>query len=201
MPIDIIRNLLFIHIPKTGGSSVESALNLHPNQVDDAHEFLSGTKDHLQHLTFSEISDRLEYDVVLKCKPFCIIRNPLHRFYSEYKWRVKIKHPIVADKSIAEFAEYLYMRKLNNTLKNECHFRFQSDYFFNDVGAIDTIKVFKLEDGMDKVEDWLLAECDISVRIPHINKDTSKASDCSDYVDGLVKEIYKEDAIKLGYVL
>lgn len=199
MPVDISKKLFFIHIPKTGGSSVEKALHLHPHQVSDAEEFLSGTNKHLQHLTYNEASKRIKTEVFQKLNSFCIVRNPVDRFYSEFNWRKKIKHPLVNDMSVLDFAEYLMQMKLSEKLEYECHFRLQSDYFYNENQRINSVKVFRLENGMNEVKEWLYGTLNIDIDIPHENKTNSKSNLKSQYIDDLVKEIYKDDFEKLGY--
>lgn len=200
MPIHIEKEILFIHIPKTGGSSVEKALGLHPHQVLDAYDFLSGTGKHLQHLTYSEIKLRVDTQILERMNMFCIVRNPIERFYFEYHWRLKIKHKVVENLSIEEFAQYLLQLKKNNKLSQECHYRLQSDYFYEKESVHKDIKIFRLEDGMQNVEDWLNVLLDEKIKIKHDNK-TKKGTKPSSSLHSLIKDIYLEDFIKLGYGL
>lgn len=93
MPCTSDRNLLFIHIPKTGGTSVEKALGLFGDwQLEDqshlfgliqspqllAHGWGSAF---LQHLTWFEIQQEWNFDRAL-C--FSVVRNPWARFASVY---------------------------------------------------------------------------------------------------------------------
>jgi len=201
MPIDLKRQLLFIHIPKTGGSSVERALNLHPHQVSDPVEYLSGTGKHLQHLTYAQIL-KLKKDSELKiCNKFCIIRNPVDRFGSEFRWRKKINHPLTRDMDELAFSMYLLDLKNKGELHKECHFRFQSDYFYVADKPSSDIKVFRLEDGMNLVEDWINRTFEVSINVTHANSTKKAKVEFDDRVIEIVKDIYSEDADKLGYQL
>lgn len=201
MPIDTMKKILFIHIPKTGGSSVEKALNLHPHQVQDAFVSLSGTGKHLQHLTFKQINELDRKAEVNACKKFCIIRNPIDRFGSEFRWRKKIGHPLTKDMNEADFAEHLYKLKINGDLHNECHFRYQSDYFYiNGVPSPD-VEVFRLEEGMEKVEAWINSSFGLDISVSHSNATNLNKAPLAANVKDIVKEVYKEDALKLGYEL
>ena len=93
MPCTPDRRLLFIHIPKTGGTSVEQALGLFGDwQLEDqtrlfglvqspqllAHGWGSAF---LQHLSWSEIHQHWDFSQAL-C--FAVVRNPWARFASVY---------------------------------------------------------------------------------------------------------------------
>nr|WP_320136356.1 sulfotransferase family 2 domain-containing protein [uncultured Amphritea sp.] len=202
MPIDVSNKILFIHIPKTGGSSVERALNLHPHQVSDAQEFLSGTGKHLQHLTFSQILNLGRGEDINSCRKFCIIRNPVDRFRSEFRWRKKINHPLTTNMNEHDFAVFLYDMKKDGMLSKECHFRFQSDYYYVDDTPSSDIKVFKLEEGMDIVQDWINCNFPVNISIPYFNTTKNESENLDDdQVVEIVKDIYAEDALKLGYDL
>lgn len=201
MPIDTAKKLLFIHIPKTGGSSIEKALELHPHQVSDANKYLSGTGKHLQHLTFSEMLKLDRSEEINSCRKFCIIRHPIDRFYSEFRWRKKIFHPLFKDMDERDFALYLLNRKKEDNLHAECHFRFQSDYFFIDGNACSSIRTFRLEDGMDKVEQWVNKTFNLNIAVSHENSTQLKARVYDEKTNEIVKNVYKEDAELLGYEL
>ena len=75
------KKLIFIHIPKTGGTSVENIIS---NENDKKPSNLYGLKDNkiLQYLSATEVKDLFEdYDRYLK---FVIVRNPYDRIISEY---------------------------------------------------------------------------------------------------------------------
>ena len=201
MPIDDSRKLLFLHIPKTGGSSVEKSLNLHPHQVSDPQKFLSGTGKHLQHLTYEEVLRLKKEESLFSYNKFCIIRNPIDRFFSEFQWRKKINHPLTSEMDVRMFAEHLISLKDQSRLNRECHFRFQSDYFYVNHMPVENIKVFRLEDGMEKVQDWLSNFCSIKIEIPHANATKKIESSRSSGILNLIKIIYGEDAAKLEYEL
>jgi len=84
--------ILFVHIPKNGGGSVEHFFRAHGFNVDlfsiDP-SFISCFKCSPQHMHASMLSSLLNlenFDYI-----FTIFRNPLDRVLSEYKWR--IQHP------------------------------------------------------------------------------------------------------------
>ena len=73
MYIDHNNKLVFIHVARTGGSSIKTALNLHDNQYNEHH-----------HLDSSYIPK--------ECKDyfkFAFVRNPFDRFVSLYHFRPK----------------------------------------------------------------------------------------------------------------
>ena len=73
MYIDHDRKLVFIHIARTGGSSIKTALNLHDKQYNEHYHLDSsyipkGCKDYFK---------------------FAFVRNPFDRFVSLYHFRPK----------------------------------------------------------------------------------------------------------------
>tara|TARA_B110000879_G_scaffold200168_1_gene273861 strand:+ start:882 stop:1403 length:522 start_codon:yes stop_codon:yes gene_type:complete len=97
MPIFNIGNkrILFIHIPKTGGTSIERILNdfqdkpcildfFKPNK-----NILYGKHEsfHMQHLTAKQIFNNFNFKVEDFDLIFTIIRDPHQRLISEMNWR------------------------------------------------------------------------------------------------------------------
>ena len=68
---------IFIHIPKTGGTSIESALNIKQKHKD--HEYYK-----------KELKQYTDFFV------FTIVRNPFDRSVSDYKWATNTKYPCPA---------------------------------------------------------------------------------------------------------
>lgn len=86
------HSFIFIHIPKTGGTSVEDVL--WPQDRQDAGWGYDKTlPGFLQHLTCKQIVDRgfVDESTFRHCFKFVIVRNPWDRCVSEYLWRIK-KH-------------------------------------------------------------------------------------------------------------
>lgn len=90
MPIDTKNNLVFIHIPKTGGSSIEHMLGLihrenlfSPTPLEG---LIPATKTP-QHFTWLELRQNLPSAFLDTAYKFAFVRNPWDRFVSEYCWR------------------------------------------------------------------------------------------------------------------
>jgi hypothetical protein len=92
MPISHKHKAIFIHIPRTCGSSIEKALGIYGLKNDGVNtpcpEILFGItrKVYLQHLTILEIKDRINKGMFEEYFKFTFIRNPYDRIISEYFW-------------------------------------------------------------------------------------------------------------------
>jgi len=95
MPISHAENIIFIHIPKTGGGSIEKSLGIfgedNNGSLNPNLNILYGKKNNklLQHLTISEIKaikDK-EYKTY---KKITFVRNPFDKLLSEYFWRIQL---------------------------------------------------------------------------------------------------------------
>ena len=96
MPIHRKSGLLFIHIPKTGGTSVEESLDMRAPWQDENLDVCFGliqslpllrfgfATNFLQHLTFSELSVLLGDDLQ-GLTPFAVLRDPWTRLLSSFR--------------------------------------------------------------------------------------------------------------------
>lgn len=123
MPYDINTNRLFIHIPKTGGSSINSVMG-----IKKGYDYLfSEDSRALQHLVPSRVKCILG-DKFNDAFKFTVIRNPLDRAVSDYLW---IKERLIVN----SFDSYLDLATsvINSggyyDKKYYDHFRPQVDYF------------------------------------------------------------------------
>ena len=87
MPIDTTLRLLFIHVPKTAGYSVQTALGMRPWDTLWDPDRLSGfTPEGINaaHLTFTEacIRSHLSHE----CYSTAVVRNPFTRCMSLWAW-------------------------------------------------------------------------------------------------------------------
>jgi hypothetical protein len=117
MPYYPEDNILFIHIPKTGGTALHNYfINKYKITIDKylhlfdlyylrGHKMLS-----LQHLTFIELSNSKYINITSNVKIITIVRNPYTRLISELLWSNHItKHTSREDiynKILYLFTEY-----------------------------------------------------------------------------------------------
>jgi sulfotransferase famil protein len=90
MPIDREANVVFIHIPKTGGTTVEHLLGMR----SEGAFFSPCPLPHLkppfkvpQHFTVQDLEANLGSGFLAGAYKFAFVRNPWDRFVSEYEWR------------------------------------------------------------------------------------------------------------------
>ena len=92
MPISHKEKIIFIHIPKTGGGSVEKTLNIwgsdNNGSLTPDYNILYGLAENklLHHFTFREILD-LTKKKFKDYKVFSFVRNPYDKIVSEFLWR------------------------------------------------------------------------------------------------------------------
>ena len=95
MPVSYQYKCIFVHIPKTAGTSVEHALGLHGDKTSIGLERYwnqQGQKENLfggeyQHLTLPEIKRILPRNIFQNFFRFTIIRNPWDRLVSHFAWK------------------------------------------------------------------------------------------------------------------
>ena len=144
MPISRDLNCVFIHIPKTGGTSIEAALDMQHKEcffADKGPDIrIDGYNYQPQHLTLSHLQEELNKDFLDSAFKFTIIRNPYDRAISEYFWRGKITQK---DKFDPSYKDFLLWVKQFYTQSRHCHAIPQSYYFdgplYDYVGTTETI--------------------------------------------------------------
>ena len=121
---------IFIHIPKTGGTSIEKFFNISPfdNKIPDYDNLVGYDRKlgiHLQHATVDEIKkNNLIPDTVWNSYfKFTIVRNPYDKMYSEYYWVSK-------DLGIKDtFSNFILKKgKYKTVLNNRKKWRYRGDH-------------------------------------------------------------------------
>ena len=144
--------ITFLHIPKTGGTTIESWLNESGKyqQIFFSQKTLQDmlvTPQHLGSPTLTELTRTLERPFEYK---FAVVRNPFDRIISEFFYRIKL-----GSIQLGERAESLFSPWVINSLKNykknhqvlDNHLRPQTYYVNADV------EIFKFEDGIKNILD------------------------------------------------
>lgn len=140
------RILLFVHIPKTGGTSVEAMLKTcggvealrHSALIPD----LPCTPQHFHAAILTKLVPPALYDF-----GFTIVRNPYDRLASEYKMRVLEREKAI---SFDAWVERMFARYARDPFVRDNHIRPQSEFLF------DGLELFRFEDGaVQRIRDRL----------------------------------------------
>jgi len=185
-----VKKNLFIHIPKTAGTSIKKILNYN-FYVDSkfiGHEPLF--------LIEKSIPDFVREDVFI----FTIVRNPFTRAFSYYKHFCRMNNESLI------FSDFLYLIKIkmsplfNYKSKNYAKTPFiifnQSFYLLNENYVMDVDKVYKFEKLHELEEDY-------KIILPKENKGNynfDQYVNCYEEKNiNAVKNIYAEDFDNFGY--
>jgi len=151
------ERILFVHIPKTGGSSIEA----HFIECGYNVSFIRGV----------EFGKLIKFDMNNGCTPqhmhselidrhignqnfdfeFAITRNPIARFYSEFRFRLEQNHRLAQD-NVDLFADTILEKYQTNPFILDNHIRPQNEFLRP------STHTFYLEDGMTPVLDFLSKE-------------------------------------------
>lgn len=171
MPIFDIngQRVLYVHVPKTGGSSIEEALAAHGRMSFKKSSVPDGFPCTPQHFHAQQLIDlfpswREAFDLV-----FVTVRDPKSRLESEYRFRMQGLRQAFPGKPMPPFSVWS-MHFLQEARKNpfvlDNHLRPQSEFILP--GA----RVFKYEDGLAsclmEVAGLLGVRGEIS--LPHLNQ-------------------------------
>lgn len=181
------HDLLFIHIPKTGGTSVKTVLLaekcLYTRPWKHRHE--SATQ--MKHLFGTQ-----KFDALSK---FTIVRNPYDRLVSYYyRNREERKaHPTLV-LTFREYVKWACSHPKGRSIAPQAE-----QVLIDGVLAIDRLLRFE-----SLVDDWknLAEEYGLPAELPHINASTLRPpfEECFDgMLSKLVLEAYKEDFSLFGY--
>ena len=218
MPIDRARKLLFVHIPKTAGTSVEELLGLRgPWQNENINtcfgliQSLSLLEEgfrsnFLQHLTLAELSRLLGSDLQ-GCTPFAVVRDPWTRIISSFRRKdPDLCHLIRSScgRDAKEFDLEAYI-ELAGCLD---HAHLRPQYRFLTLPGSDRIDprihIFRQEQLVD-LEQWLARRLGESVVLPKSNVSVPQtpSSDLNAHQEVKLRErvrvLYAEDYAAFGY--
>lgn len=148
------NNILFIHIPKSGGSSIEKigsdlgwkeSFSIRGKTLSE----ISLYKSSFQHLHAKPLSEILNLDAFDSI--FTVVRNPFNRLKSEYYWQQKQN---LTNLAVDEWIEEIFSNYYRNSYIYDNHIRPQVEFIPNTKNT----NVFKLEDnGIEKVKSLFLS--------------------------------------------
>jgi len=197
MPIARINNklILFIHVPKTGGSSIEKHLAKHSplslyGQMGPP--TIPCSSRHFHGAVLTDLFAETVFDW-----SFMIVRHPLKRLLSQYRYQTRKPNIIRNNLSFSIWLRYVLLRRRINPYYRDNHFRPQHE--FEAFGA----EVFRLEDGLEAPLTRLgeLAGLADAEQVPWSNKTALKDIKITPADKALIFNVYREDFLRYGYEL
>lgn len=113
------KQLIFLHIPKTGGQSINKEFAKNDWQVDFLEKRAAFTKITPQHLTYSELDKIFEIKNNLN---FTVVREPWERFVSEFVWQTKSVDFNNLNKWADTVLDNPWSLKYDNHFVPQCHY-------------------------------------------------------------------------------
>ena len=202
---------LFIHIPKTGGSTLAFFFKQLGFRSFGAPKEYFFVRDYLKcppsHFDMKIIEQLFKLEAIYS---FAITRDPLKRLFSDYKWAQ------TKSKNIDKFMKMSFEDFVNDSFEkyslNEYylanHIKPQHHFISDKV-----TRVFKLEDGLENAIKTVFNDLQIKLindknknaemNLPYLNKSQpySKDLEINDNTIKMIKDFYKEDYTKFGYKL
>lgn len=172
--------LLFVHVPKTGGSSIRNSLEDNWNR-----SWPMGHDPYFELERMNRIDDNVY--------SFAVVRNPYTRAYSYYR------HYMFQHNTFISFYEFLNLVRLKYSPEKTPMIIYNQSFYTNDCfGRCKLSKVYHFEN-MNELEK------DLNVNLPKIyvgqyTKEEMIDAYNSDIIN-LVKYIYLEDFINFSYSL
>lgn len=206
MMIDKERKFIFIHIPKAGGTSIESFFI--PNRADRIESIYGKTPlqtDNKAHLKFHHLQvqyPNLNFDKYFK---FTVVRNPWDRavssfFHAKREGRVKLRELLGIEES-EDFTFKKFVKKLQYLEEEHPHYDEQWSFLVNEQGkfCMDYIaRIENLENDFMKICKKLKIT---GGEIAHKNK--GEGEFYTEYYDDVTREIvakkYAKDIEYFGY--
>lgn len=185
--------VLFVHIPKTGGSTVEEVLaGTGASQAMKYHKLLGFSNATPQHMHWEMLKAWLPpgfYDYA-----FAVVRHPLSRLVSEYHYRASIvQTPLPVFET---WVNQKFNHFKDNKYLNDNHIRPQTAFLGSGV------EVFKMEDGLEAPIHAALDRLGIPkdcVEVHHARKSAKLSVDVTEKTLDRIRKFYDSDFTALNY--
>lgn len=197
MPYCHNRKFIFIHIPKTGGTSIEYKLNL--GHIENGFEI----KDNIayQHSDYNYYKILFGEEKFNKCLKFSVVRNPYTRIISSFFYIPFENLGFKGNQTFDDFLDYIeVVVKNKNFNENLYNILFKPQYMFicdNGRIIIDNLFYFEKYYNVDK---FLLEKFGISDKNIYLKGNYEKNNIVLTNIQkNKIYEIYKKDFEIFGY--
>lgn len=179
-------SLAFVHVNKTGGTSIARALELQPKC----------------HLTVREMKAKLSEERWSQALKFAFVRNPWDRAVSHFEYRVQTNQTSMGDRPLSfdEWLRRVYVDRDPQFYDQPKMFQAQSDWLKDETGEVAVDFVGRFED-FDNQFATVTTRLGIGAELPHLNG--TRRDDYHRYYSPLsvdiVAEHFAEDIEQFGY--
>lgn len=206
------RNYIFVHIPKTGGTSMALALEARAMKDDimlgDTPKAVKRRKRMKnvpaagrlwKHSTLADIEGVVTRDEIAQMFCFALVRNPWDRVVSYYHWLrdQSFDHPMVRLAQQTGFADFLETPALQDSLTNAPY-----GSYLQDGAGVDRANLFIRLEHFAQDAEPLFDHLGFRVELPVENASDRAASYEEYYTDDLaqiVARICSDDISRFGY--
>jgi hypothetical protein len=194
MPINLEKKILFLHVTKTGGTSIEYFFDMfNSDSLYNPKNIYLFAPQHYPLEVLKKII--VDYDRLFK---FCFVRNPYSRMLSEYFYS---KKETIFDPD--DFHEWLIIFLSRRIDHNELQSRYV-DETINFVGRFETLQSDFEELKIKLIDFWGgsgIAEPENfrTKNLEHLNASTINCSEMKQESKDIIADFYKEDFINFGY--
>jgi hypothetical protein len=199
MPLICTRNarIFFAHVPKAGGSSIEGYLHerFGMSSVLDCNKRMkvrgTGLISPSTHLAAVDLAEMIPDDMDLL---FTVVREPLSRMLSEYRYQTGSSR--MSRMSFSTWLRVMIFAARRESRLYENHIRPQSDLVPED------FEIFKLEDGFDVLTariDAAVGQTAPDLEVGHLLKRERKPIPVSREDAALVTAYFAVDYARFGY--
>ncbi len=203
MPVDHERRLIFVHIPKTGGTTILNLLGLwQARRAANLHTLFGefGPFD-LQHLTLPQLRQFLTDSEMNLYRKFAFVRNPWDRAVSAALWQTRFAELGVRDlRDHVDWAERVTRRGVRRP--SDAHAVPQSAFVVSCEGTIEVDYVGRFEAYRTDLAAILGGYLNLPGDLPHKLRQARRGH-YRDYYQGdlaaRIGRLYAEDVARFGY--
>ncbi|WP_298914867.1 sulfotransferase family 2 domain-containing protein [uncultured Roseobacter sp.] len=206
------RNFVFVHIPKTGGTSLALALEARAMKDDlligdtpkarKRKRKLEGLRPRgrlWKHSTLADIDGILAPGDLAEMFIFTLVRNPWDRLVSYYHWlrEQSFDHPSVEIARSTTFDAFLRSEPVQSSLRNA-----PASHYMRDVTGVERCNAFVRLERFEQDAARLETHLGFALSLPHINR-SKRNTDYREYYDAetraLVADVCAEDIARFDY--
>lgn len=188
--------VLFIHIPKSGGTSINSWLGAKAQEnLYQKHrpEIFPCVPQHFHGAILDALFAPGFFDY-----SFCVTRNPYTRVLSEYNYRItrpRLKNRLFPKPRFEPWLRRAFSAYRRDPYIHSNHIRPQHEFL------IEGTESFRLEDGLGSLRERLAGMLGLGfdTEVPRQNQSIKTSTEISEAAAARIHEFYAEDFRKFGY--